>query len=77
MSKQPQPAPTASAVGPCHTIIQISGMPRHWKFTQHHRTTRPPSEDWTPVTLSVCLSVCLSLSLSLSLCENISVQENH
>ena len=36
------PAPTASAVGPCPTLIQISRMPRHWKFTQHHRTTRPP-----------------------------------
>ena len=23
-------------------MIQISRMPRHWKFTQHHRTTRPP-----------------------------------
>ena len=40
MSKQPQPAPTASAVGPCPTIIQISRTPRHWKFTQHHHTTR-------------------------------------
>ena len=25
MSKQPPPAPTASAVGPCHTVIQIVG----------------------------------------------------
>ena len=36
MSKQPPPAPTASAVGPCPTLIQISRTPRHWKFTQHH-----------------------------------------
>ena len=36
------PAPPATAVGPCPTIIQISRTPRHWKFTQHHRTTRPP-----------------------------------
>ena len=42
MSKQPSPAPTASAGGPCPTLIQISRTPRHWKFTQHHRTTRPP-----------------------------------
>ena len=42
MSKQPTPAHTASAVGPCPTLIQISRTPRHWKFTQHHRTTRPP-----------------------------------
>ena len=44
MSKQPPPAPTASAVGPCPTLIQISRTPRHWKFTQHYRTTRPPHE---------------------------------
>ena len=27
MSKQPQPAPTASAVGPCPTVIKIVGRP--------------------------------------------------
>ena len=44
MSKQTPPAPTASAVGPCPTPIQISRTrtPWHWKFIQHHRTTRPP-----------------------------------
>ena len=42
MSKQPPPAPTASAVGTCPTIIQIVRTPRHWKFTKHYRTTRPP-----------------------------------
>ena len=42
MSKQP--APTARAVGPCPTLIQTSRTPRHWKFTQDHRTTRPPPE---------------------------------
>ena len=42
MSKQPPPAPTASAVGPCPTLFQISRTPRHWKFTQHHHATRPP-----------------------------------
>ena len=35
-------APTASAAGPCTTIIQISRITRCWKLTQHHRTTRPP-----------------------------------
>ena len=34
MSKQPPPAPTAGAVGPCPAIIQ--------KFIQHHRTTDHP-----------------------------------
>ena len=42
MSKQPPPAPTARAVGPCPTLVQTSRTPRHWKFTQDHRTTRPP-----------------------------------
>ena len=42
MSKHPPPAPTASAVSPCPTMVQISRTPRHWKFTQHHRTTRSP-----------------------------------
>ena len=26
------------------TLTQISKTPQHWKFTQHHRTTRPPRE---------------------------------
>ena len=42
MSTQPPPAPTASVVDPCPTLIQISRTPWHWKFTQNHRTTRPP-----------------------------------
>ena len=48
MSKEPPPAPTAGAVSPCPTMIPISRTPRHWKFTQHHRTTRPPpvSSGW-------------------------------
>ena len=41
MSKQQPPAPTASTVGPCPPAIQIGRTPRHRKFTQHHRTTRP------------------------------------
>ena len=44
MSKQPPPAPTASTIGPCPTITQISRTPQHWKFTHHLRTTRPPSQ---------------------------------
>ena len=39
MFKQPPTAPTASAIVHCPTIFQISGTPRHWKFTQHYRTT--------------------------------------
>ena len=26
--------------------FQISRTPRHWKFAQHHRSTRPPPEGW-------------------------------
>ena len=37
MSKQPPPAPTASAAGPCPTIIQISRTPQHWKFIQQQK----------------------------------------
>ena len=42
MSKQTPPAPTASALSPCPTMIQISRTPRHWKLIQYHCTTRPP-----------------------------------
>ena len=40
MSRPPQPAPIASTVDPCPTIIQISRTPRHWKFTQHRKKKR-------------------------------------
>ena len=46
MSKQPPPAPTASAISPCPTIIQSSRTPRHCKFTQHLCSTRPPPVCW-------------------------------
>ena len=42
ISKQPPPAPTASAIGPCPTISQIVGRPGTGSNTQDHRTTRPP-----------------------------------
>ena len=32
MSKQPPPAPTASAVGPCPTVIRIVGRPGTGSF---------------------------------------------
>ena len=48
MSKPPPPAPTASAIGPCPTVIQVVGRPRHWKFTQHHRNTRPSPPTFEP-----------------------------
>ena len=39
MSKQPPPAPTASAVGPCPTVIQIVGRPGTGSLP---RTIAPP-----------------------------------
>ena len=59
MSKQPPPAPTASVVGPCPTLIQVSRTPRHWKFTQRHRTTRPPPRTTVGVRQGCLLSPTL------------------
>ena len=39
MSEQPPPAPTASAIGPCPTIIQIIGRPGPGSLP---RTIAPP-----------------------------------
>ena len=41
MSKQPPPAPTASAVGPCPTVIKIVGRPGTGSYPapSHHPTT--------------------------------------
>ena len=65
MSKHPRsPAPTASAVGPCPTIIQISRTPRHWKFTQHHRTTRPARE-------------CLRVLVNVLTERNVNIKKNN
>ena len=59
MSKQPPPAPTASTVSLCPTIIQISRSPWHWKLTQHHRTTRPP-----PVVKAIIPNITVKLEMS-------------
>ena len=42
VQKRKPPAPTASAIGPCPTLMQISRTPRQWKFTQHLPITQPP-----------------------------------
>ena len=62
MSKQPPPAPTVNAVGPCPTIIQISRTPQHWKFTQHHHTTRHPPPPPKPHLLSPLIMVDLKMT---------------
>ena len=47
MSKQPPPAPTASAVGPCPTVIQIVGRPGTGSL---HSTIAPPDHPPPPPT---------------------------
>ena len=66
MSKQPKLESTASVVGPCPTIIQISRTPRHWKFTQHHRSTRPPPLLGVPMRFFLLFDV-LSVVLPVNL----------
>ena len=39
MSKQPHPAPSASAVGPCPTLIKISKVLEFNPAPSHHQTT--------------------------------------
>ena len=47
MSKQPPPAPTASAKGPCPTTIKIVGRPGTESLPppSHHPTTPSPGSD--------------------------------
>ena len=44
MSNQPPPAPNASAVGQCPSIIQIIRTTIYWRFTQHHGSHQPLNE---------------------------------
>ena len=69
MSKQPPPAPIASAIGPCPTILQIRRTPRHWKFTQHLRTTRPSPDNsklpWTSTTITTTTTIVLTRTVHI------------
>ena len=44
MSKPPPPAPTASAIGPCPTVIKFVGRPglEGYPAPSHHPTIPPP-----------------------------------
>ena len=53
MSKQPPPAATASAVGPCPTIIQIVGRPGTGRLPS---TIAPPDHPHTQRNKKSCLS---------------------
>ena len=60
MSKQPTPAPTTSAVGPCPTVIQIVGRPGTGSLP---RTIAPPDHPQAVSThtgqmFNVHMSVC-------------------
>ena len=58
MSKQPPPAPTASAVGPCPTVMQIVGRPGTGSLPS---TIAPP--DHLQANVIVLLLVLVNLSL--------------
>ena len=47
MSKQPPPAPTASAVGPCPTEIQIVGRPGTGSLPSTIAPPTTPCQLWT------------------------------
>ena len=68
MSKQPPPAPTASARSPCPTIIEISRMPRNCRFTQRLRITRSPlcMHPWM-VYVSMCTWVSVNVGILVCL----------
>ena len=53
MSKQPPPAPTASAIGPCPTVIEIVGRPGTGSLPS---TIAPP--DHPHFTMNFALSGC-------------------
>ena len=61
MSKQPPPAPTASAVGPCPTIIQIVGRPGTGSLP---RTIAPPDH---PPQLMNPLNLLMKVSIGQSI----------
>ena len=58
MSKQPPPAPTASAVGPCPTIIQIVGRPGTGSLPS---TIAPPDHPLVNKTITVRFGKCTTL----------------
>ena len=60
MSKQPPPAPTVSAVGPCPTVIQIVGRPDTGSLPS---TIAPPDH---PPSNENCDKLYSQLSLSQS-----------
>ena len=63
MSKQPPPAPTASAVGPCPTVIQIVGRPGTGSLPS---TIAPPDHPWEKVKIIYFLETIAALGLKVA-----------
>ena len=63
MSKQPPSAPTASAIGPCSTIIQIVGRPGTGSLP---RTIAPPPSTMDNVTLHILFDLMFKLKENYS-----------
>ena len=53
MSKSPPPAPTASAIGPCPTVIKIVGLPVPGKLPVPGRPTILITVGQGPIALAV------------------------
>ena len=51
MSKQPPPAPTASAIGPCPTVIKIIGRPGTGSLPS---TIAPPDHPFSGIVPALC-----------------------
>ena len=51
MSKQPPPAPTASAIGPCPTIIQVVGRPGTGSLPRTIAPPDHPQQTWSLIIL--------------------------
>ena len=54
----------------CH---QNCRTPRHWKFTQHHRTTQPPPKILFVLVLFSAITLILSAGFSLGLRKQIQI----
>ena len=63
MSKQPPPAPTASAVGPCPTVIQIVGRPGTGSLPG---TIAPPNHPFDRTSKSLTLNEFVRLNAGAS-----------
>ena len=70
MSTQPPSAPTARAIGPCPTIIQIVGRPGTRSL---RRTIAPPTTPYSQRTSTITLPIffmelCPFVNLSIKIC---------